>query len=74
MAQQYWRDINSYKNWNWTTTYTGFKNLSLTAGITNLLDSKPPVTNSSLYSNGYLSSAASPIGRAFNFRATYKFY
>ena len=74
VAQQYWRDINSYKNWQWTTTYTGFKNLSLTAGITNLFDSKPPVTNSSLYSNGYLSSAASPIGRAFNFRATYKFY
>ncbi len=74
VAQQYWRDINSYKNWNWTTTYTGFKNLSVTAGITNLFDSKPPVTNSSLYSSGYLSSAASPIGRAFNVRATYKFY
>jgi iron complex outermembrane receptor protein len=74
VAQQYWRDINSYKNWNLTTTYAGFKNLSLTAGITNLFDSKPPVTNSSQYSNGYLSSAASPIGRAFNIRATYKFY
>ncbi|HEX7984981.1 MAG TPA: TonB-dependent receptor [Duganella sp.] len=74
VAQQYWRDINSYKNWQWTTTYNGFKNMSLTAGITNLFDAKPPVTNSSLYSSGYLSSAASPIGRAFNFRATYKFY
>ena len=74
VAQQYWRDINSYKNWNLTTTYTGFKNLSVTAGITNLFDSKPPVTNSSQYSNGYLSSAASPIGRAFSLRATYKFY
>ncbi|HWW68312.1 MAG TPA: TonB-dependent receptor, partial [Duganella sp.] len=74
VAQQYWRDINSYKNWQWTTTYTGFKNMSITAGITNLFDAKPPVTNSSLYSSGYLSSAASPIGRAFNVRATYKFY
>jgi iron complex outermembrane receptor protein len=31
------------------------------------------VTNNTVYSYGYLSSAASPIGRAFNVRATYKF-
>ena len=74
VAQQYWRDINSYKNWAWTTTYSGFKNMQITAGVTNLFDSKPPVTNSSLYSYGYLSSAGSAIGRAFNIRATYKFY
>jgi len=74
VAQEYWRDINSYKNWAWTTTYSGVKNMQITAGVTNLFDAKPPVTNSSLYSSGYLSSAASPIGRAFNIRATYKFY
>lgn len=73
VAQQYWRNINSYKVWNMTTTYSGFKNISVTAGITNLFNVNPPVTNSSLYSFGYLSSAASPIGRAYNVRATYTF-
>ena len=73
MAQQYWRNINSYKVWNLTTTYSGFKNISVTAGITNLFNVNPPVTNSSLYNFGYLSSAASPIGRAYNVRATYTF-
>ncbi|GJJ00454.1 TonB-dependent receptor [Duganella rhizosphaerae] len=73
VAQQYWRNINSYKVWNWTTTYNGFKNIQVTAGINNLFNVNPPVTNSSLYSFGYLSSAASPIGRAYNVRATYTF-
>nr|WP_315248730.1 TonB-dependent receptor [uncultured Duganella sp.] len=73
VAKQYWRDINSYKLWNLTTTYNGFKNVQLTAGITNLFNVEPPATNSSLYSFGYLSSAASPIGRAYNVRATYTF-
>jgi iron complex outermembrane receptor protein len=73
VAKQYWRDINSYKLWNLTTTYSGFKNIQITAGITNLFNAEPPATNSSLYSFGYLSSAASPIGRAYNVRATYTF-
>jgi iron complex outermembrane receptor protein len=73
VAKQYWRNINSYKVWNWTTTYNGFKNMQITAGVTNLLNVNPPVTNSSLYSFGYLSSAASSIGRAYNVRATYTF-
>ncbi|MFS2006699.1 TonB-dependent receptor plug domain-containing protein [Duganella sp. CT11-25] len=73
VAKQYWRNINSYKVWNWTTTYNGFKNMQITAGVTNLFNVNPPVTNSSLYSFGYLSSAASAIGRAYNVRATYTF-
>lgn len=73
VAQPYWRNINSYKVWNWTTTYTGFKNIQVIAGVTNLFNSNPPVTNSSLYTFGYLSSAASPIGRSYNLRMTYNF-
>ncbi|MES2074759.1 MAG: TonB-dependent receptor [Pseudomonadota bacterium] len=73
VAAQYWRNINSYKVWNWTGTYNGFKHIQLVAGVTNLLDVRPPVTNSSQYSFGYLSSAASPIGRSYNLRATYNF-
>jgi iron complex outermembrane receptor protein len=71
VAKQYWRNINSYKQWNYTATYNGFKNMQVVAGITNLFNAEPPATNSSLYSFGYLSSAASPIGRAYNVRATY---
>jgi len=74
VAQQYWRNINSYKPWNWTVTYSGIKNMQIVGGVTNLFDAKPPVTNSSLYSFGYLSSAASPIGRAYNVLVNYKFW
>jgi len=73
VAKQYWRNINSYKQWNYTATYNGFKNMQVVAGITNLLNAPPPATNSSLYSFGYLSSASSPIGRAYNVRVTYNF-
>lgn len=73
VAPEYFRDIESYSLWNWTVNYRGFKNLTISAGITNLLDAKPPVTNHNAYTFGYLSSAASPIGRAFNARLTYNF-
>ncbi len=73
VAAQYFRDIEPYKVWNLTGTYNGFKHIQIVAGVTNLLDAKPPVTNHSGYTFGYLSSAASPIGRAFNLRGTYTF-
>ncbi|SFU28709.1 TonB-dependent receptor [Pseudoduganella namucuonensis] len=73
VAQQYWRDIEAYKVWNLTATYKGIKNVQIVAGVTNLFDKNPPVTNHSGYSFGYLSSAASPVGRAYNLRATYNF-
>jgi iron complex outermembrane receptor protein len=73
VAAQYFRDIKPYQVFNLTGTYRGFKNFTIVAGVTNLFDVNPPVTNHSGY-NGYLSSAASPIGRAFNTRLTYTFY
>ncbi len=73
VAAQYFRDIKPYQVFNLTGTYRGFKNFTIVAGITNLFDVNPPVTNHNGY-NGYLSSAASPIGRAFNTRITYTFY
>jgi iron complex outermembrane receptor protein len=73
VAPQYYRDIDTYSVWNWTLSYSGFKHVKLTGGITNLFDVAPPVTNSSQYGFGYLSSAASPIGRAFNLRVSYDF-
>jgi iron complex outermembrane receptor protein len=73
VAQQYWRDINSYKPWNLTVGYKGIKNTVLTFGVTNVFDAAPPATNHSGYTYGYLSSAASPIGRSYNLRAQYTF-
>ncbi|WP_426193459.1 TonB-dependent receptor [Massilia sp. DWR3-1-1] len=73
VAAQYFRDIEPYKVWNLTGTYKGIKHIVIVAGVTNLLDAKPPVTNHSGYTYGYLSSAASPVGRAFNLRLTYDF-
>jgi hypothetical protein len=73
VAAQYFRDIEPYSVWNLTGTYTGFKHIGITAGVTNLLDAKPPVTNHNGYSFGDLNSAASAIGRAFNLRMTYTY-
>lgn len=72
VAVQYYRDIDPYQTWNWTLAYNGLKNTNLVFGITNLLNARPPITNHNAYT-GYLSSAASPIGRAFNARVTYNF-
>jgi iron complex outermembrane receptor protein len=73
VAAQYFRDIEPYSVWNLTGTYSGFKHIGITAAITNLADAKPPVTNHNGYSFGYLNSAASAIGRAFNLRMTYTY-
>jgi len=72
VAAQYFRDIKPYTVYNFTMTYKGFKNITIVLGVNNLFDVNPPVTNHSGY-NGYLSSAASPLGRAFNTRFTYTF-
>ncbi len=74
VAQDYWRDIKPYQSWNWTGVYRGIKNTDITIGVTNLFNADPPVTNHSGYTYSYLSSAASPIGRAFNVSASYKFF
>jgi iron complex outermembrane receptor protein len=73
VAQQYWRNINSYKPVNWTLSYNGFQHIKIVGGITNLFDARPPITNHSGYSLGYLSSVANPVGRAYNLRVTYAF-
>ncbi len=72
VAAQYHRDIEQYTVYNFTMSYKGFKNFNIVFGVNNLFDVNPPVTNHSGY-NGYLSSAASPLGRAFNTRVTYTF-
>ena len=72
VAADYARNIDQYSVWNMTTSYSGIPHVVVVLGVTNLRDANPPVTNHSGY-NGYLSSAASPVGRAFNARLTYNY-
>jgi iron complex outermembrane receptor protein len=73
VTPQYYRDIPSFSLWNLTGSWRAQKQVQITAGITNLFDKAPPITNNTVYSYGYLSSAANPTGRAYNLRVTYNF-
>jgi iron complex outermembrane receptor protein len=73
VTQQYYRDISSVSLWNLTASWSGNKQVKITAGVNNLFDKAPPITNNTVYSNGYLSSAVNPVGRAYNVRVTYSF-
>jgi iron complex outermembrane receptor protein len=73
VTAQYYRDISSYSAWNLTGTWKGMKQVTVTAGVTNLFDKAPPITNNTVYSYAYLSSAANPTGRAYNLRVSYNF-
>jgi iron complex outermembrane receptor protein len=63
--------IDSYTIYNASVAYTGFKNVTVRAGINNMFDRDPPSSN---YRNeGFASGMASPIGRSVNMRASYNF-
>lgn len=67
----FYHRIDPYLLVNWSLAYTGSRNWSIMAGVNNVFDRDPPAAN---YRNeGYLSGQASPVGRAFNLRATYSF-
>jgi iron complex outermembrane recepter protein len=68
---QYYRDISTYTNYNWTGSYTGFKHWTIAAAVHNLTNVEPPATNT--ISTGYLRTYASPIGRAYSLTGTYTF-
>jgi iron complex outermembrane receptor protein len=71
VAPQYYRDISTYTNYNWTGSYTGFKHWTIAAAVHNLTNVEPPETNT--ISTGYLRTYASPIGRSYSMTATYTF-
>ncbi len=67
-------DVPAYTLTNLTTTYTGFKGFSLTAGIKNLFDVTPPFSvQSTTFQKGYDPRYTDPMGRALFVRGTYKF-
>ena len=70
-------DVASYTVYNLSATYTGFKNVSLTAGVKNLFDRDPPFTAHNLdfaAGAGWDPRVADPRGRAFTLRVNYKFF
>jgi len=72
------RNVSSYTIYHFFSSYTGLidKNLKITFGIRNLLDTKPPYTNAggqNYFQAGYDPGYVDPRGRTFLLSATYKF-
>ncbi len=70
--------VKAYTLYNASFSYTGIKNLTLTAGVRNLFDKDPPFANSYDSSTGSGSSweprVADPRGRSFLLGVDYKFF
>jgi iron complex outermembrane receptor protein len=70
--------VDDYSIFNLSVNYTGFKNLTLTAGIKNLMDEDPPFAVTYDSNTGAGSSweprVADPRGRSFTLLANYKFF
>ena len=71
---QYYNRVGSVNTWDLAATWTGMKNLSVTAGLTNMFNQDPPFSNTSSTTQvGFDSRYGNPIGRAFLLRAVYTF-
>ena len=68
-------DVGSYTIWDTSVSFTGIKNLTLTAGVKNLFDKDPPLTGQvTTFQRGYDPRFTDPLGRTFVLRAAYKFF
>jgi iron complex outermembrane receptor protein len=72
------KTVKAYSLFHFTSSYTGLfdKNLRITFGIRNLLDTKPPYTNAggqNYFQAGYDPGYVDPRGRTYLLSATYKF-
>ena len=68
-------EVDSYSVFDLMGTYTGLKGLTLTAGIKNLFDEDPPLSNqATVFQRGYDPRFTDPRGRTFLLRAAYKFF
>ena len=68
--------VKAYIRYNASATYTGFKNLTISGGIKNLLNTDPPFTAHNVdfaAGAGWDPRVADPRGRAFTARVTYRF-
>ncbi|HEY4138025.1 MAG TPA: TonB-dependent receptor, partial [Casimicrobiaceae bacterium] len=68
------RRVGSYSIWDLQGRYTGIKNTTLTLGIRNLADTRPPVSNQSYdFQVGYDPTYADPRGRTYYGSIRYAF-
>ena len=68
---------DSYTLYNLSATYSGIKNLSVTAGIKNLFDTKPPYSSHNIDNvagAGWDARVGDPRLRSFILRVNYKFF
>ncbi|MBB3223547.1 TonB-dependent receptor [Pseudoduganella umbonata] len=71
---QFFNRVPSYGLVNLSGTYTGFRNVSLTAGIKNVADKEPHFSNQgTLFQKGYDPRYTDPVGRALYLRGSYTF-
>ncbi len=70
--------VDAYTTYNWSLTYSGIKNLTVTGTVKNLLDKDPPfaITYSSDFGSGssWEPRVADPRGRAFVLNVQYTFF
>jgi iron complex outermembrane recepter protein len=70
-------DVKDYITYDLSVSYTGIKNLTITGGVKNLLDTDPPFTAHNLdfaAGAGWDPRVADPRGRAYTLRVNYKFF
>jgi len=65
-------EVKSYSQYGLTVGYAGIKNLKLGLAVNNITDVNPMVTANTTY-NGYITSAADVLGRAYKVTAEYSF-
>lgn len=71
------QDVDSYTLYNLTATYTGIRNLSLTAGVRNLFNTSPPFSAhnvDNVAGAGWDARVGDPRGRSYVLGVNYKFY
>jgi len=69
--------VKAYVLYNLSATYSGFRNLKLTAGIKNLFDTDPSFSAHNVDDvggTGWDARVGDPRGRSFTLQATYKFF
>ncbi len=66
--------VQRYYLFDLSASYTGVKNLTVTAGVLNLFDSNPPLSvQNTTFQRGFDPRFTDPLGRTFTLRMAYKF-
>jgi iron complex outermembrane receptor protein len=66
--------VGAYSVWDLTGTWQGFQGLTITAGVLNMFNERPPFSNQgATFQVNYDPRFASPLGRQYMLRAAYEF-